>query len=120
MATRDGVKTGGREKGVKNKRTFDAQALAERLGVDPLEILLHAASNNFKALGYDSAIRIKAVGEGVIEEDTIPISIRIQAAKEAVKHLYPTLKAVEHTGKDGEKLFTIEDFINGAKNGKKD
>lgn len=98
-------KVGGRQKGVANKKTFDAQALADRLGVDPLEILLHAASNNYKELGYDSAIQTKLVGENAITEDTIPVSIRVQAAKEAAQYLYPKRKAIEHSGKDGADLF---------------
>lgn len=105
MANTTGKKWGGRSKGTPNKKTFDAQKMAEDLGVDPLEILLHAASNNYQALGYESAITTKLVGENAITEDTIPISTRVQAAKEAAQYLYPKRKAIEHTGKDGTDLF---------------
>lgn len=98
-------KTGGRQKGVPNKRSFDAQKLAEDLGVDPLEILLHAASNNYSALGYESAITTKLVGENAITEDTIPVQLRVQAAKEAAQYLYAKRKAIELKGDDGENLF---------------
>ena len=99
------LESSGRKKGVPNKKTFDAQVLAERLGVDPLEVLLHAASNNYQALGYDSEIRTKLVGENAITEDTIPINTRVQAAKEAAQYLYPKRKAIELKGDDGENIF---------------
>lgn len=88
----------GRKKGTPNRRSFNAQELAERLGVDPLEVLLHATNNNWQALGYDSGIQTKLVGENAVTEDTIPITVRITAAKEAAQYLYSKRRAVEHTG----------------------
>lgn len=63
----------GRKKGTPNKRTFDAHALAESMGVDPLKVLLDLCSDR------DS-------------------SIRLGAAKEAAKYLYYQKKAVEVSG----------------------
>lgn len=88
----------GRVKGTPNKRTFDAQAIAEEIGIDPLRVLLYATANDWEALGYDSATTTKLVGDNAVTEDTIPIAIRIQAAKEAAQYLYSKRKAVEHTG----------------------
>jgi hypothetical protein len=114
MTDINGKKTGGRSKGTPNKKTFDAQALAERMGIDPLELLLNFAMGDWKALGYDSSIQTKLVGETAISEDTIPVSIRAQAAKEAAQYLYPKRKAIEHTGKDGTDLF-IDRIMNAKR-----
>jgi hypothetical protein len=114
-------KHGGRTKGTPNKKTFDAAAIAEELEVDPLEVLLYACSNNWKALGYESEVRTRLVGENAVTEDAIPISIRIQAAKEAAQYLYPKRKAIEHSGSIDSKNITLEEFIlqqSEKKNGK--
>jgi hypothetical protein len=100
-----GKKTGGRVAGTANKRTYDARALAEKKGVDPLEILLDIASNNWEALGYDKAY-ITKVNLGIeYEEAVISLEERSRAAKESAKYIYPQLKSIEHTGKDGTDLF---------------
>lgn len=101
----DGKKTGGREKGTPNKRTFDARALAEKKGVDPLEILLDIAGNNWPELGYETCF-ITKVNMGIeYEESVITMENRLNAAKEAAKYIYPQLKSTEITGKDGASLF---------------
>lgn len=101
-----GKKTGGRNAGTPNKRTFDARALAEKKGCDPLEILLDIAKGDWKALGYKVKYVTK-VNMGIeYEEDVILLENRLNAAKEASKYIYSQLKAVELTGKDGANLFT--------------
>lgn len=86
----------GRKKGSINKKTQDARALAERLGVDPLEILFHFASRNWKALGYNSEYHTKVLKDGgTIEVERITPEMRLNAAKEAVRYVYPQTKAVE-------------------------
>lgn len=98
-------KTGGRVKGTLNKRSFDARALAESRGVDPLEILLDVAAGDWEALGYDLGF-ITKVNMGIeYEEDVITLDHRITAATQAAKYIYPQLKSVELTGKDGANLF---------------
>jgi hypothetical protein len=111
MADSNGNKTGGREKGTLNKRSLRAQELAEELGCDPLKILLHFAMGDARALGYVS-----------VDEDTgketvgvIEPEMRLSAAKEASSYLFPKLKAIEHTGKDGADLETYEQFITRVK-----
>jgi hypothetical protein len=86
----------GRKKGSVNKKTHDARELAERLGVDPLEILFHFASRNWKALGYNSEYMTKVLKDGgTLEVERITPEMRLNAAKEAVRYVYPQTKAVE-------------------------
>ena len=81
MAFKPGHKKyGGRKKGTPNKKTADAQKMADEMGVDPLKILLHFAAGDHKALGYKSAI---------------PMDLRLGAAKDACSYLYAKRKAVE-------------------------
>lgn len=79
-------KTGGRVKGTKNKR-IDARELAEKIGVDPLEVLMRFAKGDFSGYDFDP-------------EEITPLVI-ITAAKEATKYIYATQKAVEISGSVG-------------------
>lgn len=95
----------GRKAGVPNKRTFDARALVERMGFDPLEFLVYTAQENWEALGYKASFLTK-VNLGIeYEEPVITFDDRLDAAKTLAKYLYPQLKSIEHTGKDGTDLF---------------
>lgn len=83
-----GQKTGGRQKGTPNKRSLEVDAIAERLGIEPFEILLQFSSDT----SIDAAIRVKA-------------------ASEACKYLYAQKRSVEHsTGEEGFKI-VIEDYV---------
>lgn len=105
MANTTGKKFGGRTKGTPNKRAWDAREIADRLNCDPLEILLHIANNDHKALGYKEGT-VKKVNLGIeYEEELIQLKDRKDAAKEAAKYVYPQLKAIEHSGKDGTDVF---------------
>lgn len=105
-----------RTKGAKGKTTMKARELADSLGVDPLEILLHFASGNWQALGYDSpeVKRVSAQGNEYYE-DVITADLRLSAAKDAVKYIYPAQKAIEFTNEDGSVgiKVVIEDFTAG-------
>lgn len=106
-------KLGGRQKGTPNQKTKDARELAERLGIDPLEILFHFASKNWKALGYNSECHTKVLKDGgTLEVERITPEMRLNAAKEAVRYIYPQTKAVELTTGEGEKGFKVifEDY----------
>lgn len=97
MAFKKGNKHGkGRPIGSTNRRT--AQEIADRLGIDPFEVLVNFAKGDWKALGYDSATVIKTYGENSNEEDRISAELRASSAKEACKYLHTQLKAVEHSG----------------------
>jgi hypothetical protein len=94
-----GKKTGGRKAGTPNFNLMPARELAEKMGIDPLQILLHFANNDWKALGYDDPYVVMAVDEGkAAMKERITSEIRSACAKEAAKYIRPTLKAVEHTG----------------------
>ena len=70
---------------------------AEELGVDPFEILLLIAAGDFDALYPDTM-------PGKPGRAFVPLDIRMKAAAETAKYIYPTLKSVEHTGQDGNPL----------------
>ncbi len=84
-------KLGGRQKGTPNKRTLFAQETAERLGVNPFEILLHIANGDKKAL------KVKTKGP-------IGLSARRAAAMAACQYLVPKRRAIAHLGPGGELL----------------
>jgi hypothetical protein len=100
-----GKRLGGRQKGTPNKIKADLRAIAKKMGIDPFEVLLLFASGNWKKLGYDKERYISGMNEyGVFEKWTIDPAVRAKAAAEAAQYLFPKLKAIEHTGKDGESL----------------
>ena len=103
---KEGNKTGGRQKGTPNKKTQEAQELAEKLGINPLEILLHFAAGNYQELGLVEHKEIRTKDGAVIFEPTISPELRQKSAKDACEYLVPKLKAIEHSGSvDGMELF---------------
>jgi len=116
MADKEGQKTGGRVKGVPNKSTQDLHEIAERLECNPFEVLLHYAKGDFDALGYEEhQIMVTKTGETVTML-TISPELRQKSAKDACEYLFAKRKAIEHTGKDGEKLFSYEDYLKTLEN----
>lgn len=115
MKTRE--KTGGRTKGVPNKKTQELHEIAEELGCNPFMVLLHFAKGDFEALGYDEHQSMVTKSGEVVMVLTIPPELRQKSAKDACEYLHPKRKAVEHSGSiDGNKIVTIEDYIrNEAK-----
>lgn len=104
MGAKGEPKTGGRKPGSVSKRLSrlpDAQAIAERLGVNPLEVLLHFTANNWQALGYDSPEKKVATSSGPVYVDRISTDERIAAAKSAADYLYARRKSVEIKDPDG-------------------
>ncbi len=92
----------GRKKGTPNKNTLPLQALADRLGVDPFEILLHFAAGDWAALGYKKGTRtILSMGRRA-EIPVIPPEMRVKAATEAAQYLHPKRKAIEIAGSSDE------------------
>lgn len=113
---KEGNKTGGRVKGTPNKKTSELQEIAEELGVNPFEILLHFAVGNYGALNLPEwTSRMTKSGEAV-HEPTISPELRQKSAKDACEYLFPKLKSIEHKGKDGLGLFAdILGNIDGSK-----
>ena len=100
----------GRPKGSQNKITKTAREIADRMGVCPMEILLHFANKDWKALGYESPTLLKITADGAHEVDRISAELRASCAKEAAKYIYPTQKAVEITTDDNSIRVVIEDY----------
>ena len=71
-------KTGGRKRGVPNKRTGELQARIRASGMDPLTFML-AVMRNAKA----------------------PLELRFEAARQAAPYCHARLTAIEHTGPAG-------------------
>jgi hypothetical protein len=116
-----GKKTGGRRKGTQNKATTKAlalQAVAEKLGVTPLDIMLENM-RHFQMAAHSA----EAVLEGLTAEDlqsrTMEPAEQFKAllaevkkvaglrqmaqecARDAAPYLHHRLASVVHTGKDG-------------------
>lgn len=90
-----GQKTGGRQRGAKNKVTIEREAqMAEAVtkvkteGVSPLEVMLGAMRQAWAGEDKEAAARF---------------------AKDAAPYVHPRLAAVEHTGKDGTSLMPEAD-----------
>ena len=88
----------GRPKGSKNIRTFNAEELASRMDVDPLEILIHFATGNYKALGYENECYFKEGPSGEIKMGyVISPELRASSAEKACRYLYSQKQAVALT-----------------------
>jgi len=90
---------GGRTKGTPNRKTEEAEAIARKLGCNPIEILCRFAMDDWKKLGYNeqSSKFLTQKGE-LIEKPLITPEIRMKAASELAQYLYPKRKAIEHSG----------------------
>lgn len=91
-------KTGGRKKGSINKKSRELKEIAEDLGVDPFEVLLHFAKGDYKALGYAETVTKYVQGGESYEEPTISPELRQKSAKDACEYLHPKLKSIELKG----------------------
>src|SRR5271169_1316922 len=106
MAAKGQPKSGGRKKGTVNKTSVPAEAMSKELGIDPFKILLLFANGDWKALGYDSQVRIVGYSNkgDAIYDYTISPELRARAAGDASPYILPKRKAIEHTSPDGLEL----------------
>ena len=93
-----GKKTGGRTKGTANKAKQELIDMiqAEYPDYHPLLAMAEIANTDI----------MRCVG---VDEDGVAVmvtdhNIKLQASKEVCKYIVPQLKAIEHTGKDGESI----------------
>lgn len=117
MATKDGVKTGGRQKGVPNKKTQIIESILDELNCDPIKILAAVANGEqMRARIGVGELSKKAPGredgdDDFIEGDVIPtLDQRIAAAKELCNYVYPKRKAIEHSGFVGTHEDTLDEL----------
>jgi len=88
-----GMKTGGRKKGSPNKRTLMVQAMADKMKMDPMEILAHFAQGNWKELGYEDDRYILETASGATRISyVITPQMRLQAAEAMLPYLYAKKK----------------------------
>jgi hypothetical protein len=84
-----GKKTGGRQKGAKNKRTL------------ALETAMKEA-----ALGLPTGTTALSLHQSVYRNETLGLDLRLQAAAQAMPYESPRLAAVQHTGANGGPIQT--------------
>jgi len=110
----NGKKTGGRQKGAKNKHTFNAEELARDLDCDPLEVLLFIAKGDWAALGYEAECYFLEKPDGAVKAGyTVSPEMRLKAAQEACKYLYSQKRSVELSNPDGTGFkIVVEDYSN--------
>ena len=101
----------GRKKGTPNKQTQTLQEIAERNECDPFEVLIWFAKRDYVSLELPEWTDRIGKDGAFVREATISPELQQKSAKDACEYLYPKRKAIEHTGKDGEKLFTYEDYL---------
>lgn len=89
-------KTGGRKRGSRNKSSLSILEKAQKLNIDPLEILLCFAAGDWKSLGYESEKTIVRSKDVENEQYVIEPSTRMRAAAEACQYLYPKLKSIDN------------------------
>lgn len=109
-----GTKTGGRQKGTKNKHSFQVEEIAHKYAMEPFEFAMAVLNNDWKKLGFDQANKIivgeKAGIEFSLEEPNIKLAERVKCADFASKYLYSPKQVIQHTGEVGIKII-VEDFM---------
>src|ERR1700719_4323834 len=105
-----GKKTGGRQKGTRNKATQELQAKVAATGMTPHEIMIDNMRHAYaKALECETAIG-PAMIEGVDADNVFQTVLKAvrqavryrqiaqECAKDAAPYSHPRLAAVEHSG----------------------
>lgn len=112
----------GRKAGVPNKKTTLIADVAERLGVNPFEVLCRFAGDDWEGLGIEPIRKSmpskpdEVEGQNDIFLSPIPMEVRMHAAKEACKYLYPQRKAVTlSTDEESGFRIVIEDYVSKEK-----
>lgn len=110
-----------RPRGIPNYKTLPLLELAEKLKVNPFEILLNFAKGDWEALGYDNSVYVKESSDGKTTTlgYTITPEVRAKAAIEACKYLFPQKKAIQIdsnvTLNNPFQSLTLEEKIEKAK-----
>lgn len=105
-----GKKTGGRQKGSLNKRNLVAMEIAEKMAMDPLEVLMMFAAGDWEGLGYDNSVYHMERPDGSIKMGyVISPELRMNAAKEAAQYIYAKKKQEEPRDDDSRDVTSLED-----------
>ena len=111
MADINGNKTGGRDKGTRNKETQWAINLAREQKMHPFEVLLKFANRDHVALGLpEYTYKVFGKGEDATTQEELTISPELQekAAKDACDFIMSKIKAVEiSTDDETKKALTL-------------
>lgn len=92
------MRHGGRQKGTPNKATEPLIERAKALKIDPFEILLLFAKEDWKKLGYAARTKTSFTSAGIeFEEYIIDPALRLKAASEAAQYIHAKRKAIETT-----------------------
>lgn len=105
-----GERRGGRQKGTPNKKTQDLQALLEKIGVTPGELMGRIAKG--EAI---EALHVLDREAGITDKKrkVYPTVDQMQSAdKELCRYIYPQRKAIEHSPGEGVAKFTMD--LSGA------
>jgi hypothetical protein len=97
----------GRQKGVKNLLTRRVSETAQRLGIDPFEILLRFAAGDWRGLGY----KRETHSEGF----TIEPAVRARAAEQVAQYILPKLRSIEQTKPSALEGMTPEQRLEAMK-----
>lgn len=114
MSSRFKKGEGGRPKGVKNKHSFNAEELANKYEMQPLDFLMAVVNNDWKRLGFENANKViigeKSGIEFSIEEPNIKMTDRVTAAKEASKYLYSAKQAIALSSANAGLVIKVVDY----------
>lgn len=91
----DKISGSGRKPGTPNKDNIDLRAKCQQLGIDPFEVLLLFAANNWSALGYASETYTVECKDYTNEVLYIQPQVRMKAAAEACNYIYAKRKQIE-------------------------
>jgi hypothetical protein len=99
------TKAGGRKKGTPNKKTEEIAEIFASQNFNPAEGMAYCFNEAIKLYKHRKERR-----SGYGASNALGVAAKI--ANDAAQYVYPKRKAIEHTGKDGEKLMTtLADFI---------
>lgn len=84
--------------------------IAEKMAMDPLEVLMMFAAGDWQGLGYDNSVYHMEKPDGSIKMGyVIPPELRMNAAKEAAQYIYAKKKQEEPKDDGSIDVTSLED-----------
>ncbi len=88
----------GRKKGTPNDKVEGLFDIVKRVGMDPFEVLMRLAVEDWKGLGYPARTKISYTAAGIeFEEYIISPDLRGKSAAHAAKYVHAQRKAIEQS-----------------------